>query len=71
MIQVAPNPSQRCSWLIGKNRNGHWVARDEAGRHGGLFVDRTEALRYVMFETARHPQAVIMEPGILELDAKI
>jgi hypothetical protein len=71
MIQVAPASSQRCSWLIGKDRNGHWVVRDQSGQHGGMFVDRAEALHFVMFETARHPQAVSMVPGILELDAKM
>jgi hypothetical protein len=55
-------------FLVGKDRNGHWVVRDQSGLRGGLFVDRAEALKYAMFENGRRPQAVIMVPGILELD---
>ena len=35
---------------------------------GGLFIDRTQALRFAMFENGNRPQAVIMVPGIFELD---
>jgi len=33
-----------------------------------LFVSRAEAIRFAMFESGRRPQAVIMVPGIIELD---
>jgi hypothetical protein len=33
-----------------------------------LFVDRAEAVKFAMFENGNRPQAVIMVPGILELD---
>ena len=33
-----------------------------------MFVDRAEALKFAMFENGKRPQAVIMVPGILELD---
>ena len=55
-------------FLVGKDSHGHWVAKDPSGRRGGLFIDRTEALKYAMFENGRHPQAVIMVPDVLELD---
>ena len=32
------------------------------------FVGRTEALKFAMFENGNRPQAVIMVPGVLELD---
>jgi hypothetical protein len=35
---------------------------------GGLFVDRAEALKFALFENGHRPQAVVMVPGILELD---
>jgi len=41
---------------------------DRRGLCGGLFVNRGEAVRFAMFESGRHPQAVIMAPGVLELD---
>ena len=55
-------------FMIGKNRRGDWVVRDQRGLCGGLFIDRAEALRFAMFENGNRPQAVIMVPGILELD---
>jgi hypothetical protein len=60
-------PLSRSSLLfIGTDSRGHWVVRDQAGLCGGLFVDRSEALRFAMLENGRRPQAVIMVPGILD-----
>jgi hypothetical protein len=53
--------------LIGKNSRGQWVVRSQDGLSGGLFVNRTEALRYALFENGRRTDAVIMVPGCLEL----
>ena len=65
-------PSPSCSrsslFLVGRNSRGNWVVQDQNGLRGGLFVDRAEALKFAMFENGKHPQAVIMVPGILELD---
>jgi hypothetical protein len=66
-----PSPqSSPCSSLfrIGKDSHGHWVVQDQQGLRGGLFVDRAEALKFAMFENGNRPQAVIMVPGVLELD---
>jgi hypothetical protein len=72
MGQYEP-PSSRATSLrrlfrIGKDRHGNWVAQDQQGLCGGLFVDRAEALKFAMYENGNRPQAVIMVPGILELD---
>jgi hypothetical protein len=65
-------PSPSCSnsslFMIGRNSRGNWVVRDQKGLCGGLFVDRAEAVKFAMFENGHRPQAVIMVPGILELD---
>ena len=66
-------PSLSCAkssplFLVGRDSHGHWVARDQGGLRGGLFVDRAEALRFAMFENGNRPQAVVMVPGVLELD---
>ena len=53
---------------IGKDSRGNWVVQDQQGLCGGLFVDRAEALRFALFENGNRPQAVIMVPGVLELD---
>jgi hypothetical protein len=55
-------------FLIGKDSHGNWVAQDRNGLCGGLFVGRAEALKFAMFENGHRPQAVIMVPGVLELD---
>jgi hypothetical protein len=60
--------SKSSTFLIGKNSRGNWVVQDQKGLCGGLFVDRTEALKFAMFESGNRPQAVIMVPGIFELD---
>jgi hypothetical protein len=53
--------------LVGKDRQGRWVVRNEAGTAGGLFIDRAAALHFAMLEIGNRPQAVIMVPGTLEL----
>jgi hypothetical protein len=71
MVKGEP-PSASCSksslFLIGRNSRGKWVVQDQNGLRGGLFVDRAEALKFAMFENGNRPQAVIMVPGILELN---
>jgi hypothetical protein len=52
--------------FIGIDSHGNWVVRDQASVCGGLFVNRSEALRFAMLENGRRPRAVIMVPGILE-----
>jgi hypothetical protein len=55
-------------FLVGQDSHGHWVVQDERGLCGGLFVDRSKAIRFAMDETGRRPQAIRLVPGILELD---
>jgi hypothetical protein len=61
----SPRPPR---FLIGMDSRGRWVAQDQRGLCGGLFVNRAEAVRFAMRETGRRPQAVILVSGILELD---
>jgi hypothetical protein len=72
MAQFKPPSSQSHSksslFYIGKDSRGNWVAQDQKGLRGGLFVDRTEALRYALFENGNEPRAVVMVPGVFELD---
>ena len=63
-----PSTCRAKSFRIGRNSRGNWVVQDQSGLCGGLFVDRAEALKFAMFENGNRPQAVIMVPGILELD---
>lgn len=72
MSHTQPPSLKSCSnssmFQIGRNSRGQWVVQDEKHSCGGLFVNRTQALRYAMFENGHRPQAVIMVPGVLELD---
>ncbi|MGB9043917.1 MAG: hypothetical protein WCC81_15760 [Pseudolabrys sp.] len=72
MKQAEPPSTVPCArslqFLIGKDSRGNWVVQDDRGLCGGLFVNRTEALKFAMFENGNHPQAVIMVPGVFELD---
>jgi hypothetical protein len=61
-------PSRLHLFFIGKDSHNNWVVQDQQHRCGGLFVDRAEALRFALFENGHRPQAVIMVPGIFELD---
>jgi hypothetical protein len=54
--------------FIGQDRCGRWVVRDALSTCGGLFSDRTAAIRFAMYECQRRPQSVIMLPDGLELD---
>ena len=55
-------------FLVGRDKDGHWIARDQGGLRGGLFVDRAEAVKFAMFENGNRPQGVLMIPGVFELD---
>jgi len=72
MKQAEPPSTVPCArslqFLIGRDSRGNWVVQDERGLCGGLFINRTEALKFAMFENGNHPQAVIMVPGVFELD---
>ncbi|HEY1309428.1 MAG TPA: hypothetical protein VGF02_00640 [Pseudolabrys sp.] len=72
MKHAEPPSTASCStasiFLIGRNSRGNWVVQDQQGVRGGLFVARAEALKFAMFENGNRPQAVVMVPGVLELD---
>ena len=55
-------------FLIGKNGRGNWVARDQRGLRGGLFVSRAAALKYALFENGNRPHLVVTIPGNFDLD---
>jgi hypothetical protein len=55
-------------YMIGRDGQGRWVVQDQSGLHGGLFINRAEALKFALFENGHRPQAVVMVPGILELN---
>lgn len=66
-IRAADAATYSCLF-IGQDRIGHWVVKDAQSLCGGLFANRTEAIRFAMYECQRRPQSVIMLPDGLELD---
>lgn len=54
--------------LIGKNSRGNWVAQEQHGLYGGLFVNRAQAVKYALFENGHHPETIIETAREIELD---
>jgi hypothetical protein len=54
--------------FIGKNSRGNWVAQEQSGLYGGLFVSRAQAVKYALFENGHHPETIVELSRELELD---
>jgi hypothetical protein len=70
LAQDTEPPSRRANplFMIGQDSRGHWVVSDQTGDRGGLFVNRTEALRYIRSENENHRCPTVTVAGVLELD---
>jgi hypothetical protein len=67
---VEPPSSSSASTIvfIGRNSRGNWVAQEQNGLYGGLFVNRAQAIRYALFENGHHPETIIELKRAIELD---
>jgi hypothetical protein len=54
--------------FIGRNRRGNWVAQEQNGLYGGLFVNRAQAVKYALFENGHHPETIVELALEIELD---
>jgi hypothetical protein len=54
--------------FIGKNSRGNWVAQQQNGLYGGLFVNRAQAIKYALFENGHHPETIVELSREIELD---
>ncbi|WP_312017110.1 hypothetical protein [Bradyrhizobium jicamae] len=54
--------------FIGRNRRGQWVAQEQNGLYGGLFVNRAQAVKYALFENGQHPEMLVELSREIELD---
>jgi hypothetical protein len=54
--------------FIGRNNRGNWVAQEQNGLYGGLFVNRAQAIRYALFENGHHPETIVELKRAIELD---
>jgi hypothetical protein len=57
--------------FIGKNSRGNWIARQQNGLYGGLFVNRAQAVKYALFENGGHPETIIELSREIELDMDV
>ncbi|MGF6426474.1 MULTISPECIES: hypothetical protein [Bradyrhizobium] len=56
--------------FIGRNHRGQWVAQQQNGLYGGLFVNRAQAVKYALFENGRHPEMIVELSREIELDMR-
>jgi hypothetical protein len=54
--------------FIGRNSRGNWIAQEQNGRYGGLFVNRAQAIKYALSENGRHPETIVELSREIELD---
>jgi len=54
--------------FIGRNSRGQWVAQEQNGLYGGLFVNQAQALKYALFENGHHPETIVELSREIELD---
>ncbi|WP_051379350.1 hypothetical protein [Bradyrhizobium murdochi] len=70
-MKLVEPPSYRAAStivFIGRNRRGQWVAQEQSGLYGGLFVNRAQALKYALFENGHHPETIIELSREIELN---
>ena len=56
--------------FIGRDRRGNWIAREQNGLFGGLFVNRAQAIKYALFENGHHPETIVELAREIELDMR-
>jgi hypothetical protein len=54
--------------FVGQNGRGQWVAQEQNGLYGGLFVNRAQAVKYALFENGNHPETIVELSRKIELD---
>ena len=54
--------------FIGRDKCGRWVAQEQNGLYGGLFVNRAQAIKYALFENGRHPETIVELSREIELE---
>ena len=68
LVEPPSCSSQSAIVFIGRNSRGNWVAQEQNGLYGGLFVHRTQAIKYALFENGRHPETIVELSREIELD---
>lgn len=48
LVEFPPCNRAASTILVGTNRRGNWVAREQNGTFGGLFMNRAQAFKYAL-----------------------
>jgi hypothetical protein len=56
--------------FIGRNGRGNWIAREQNGLFGGLFINRAQAFKYAQLENGHHPETIVEVSRQIELIAR-
>ena len=54
--------------FVGQNHKGQWVAQEQNGLYGGLFVNRSQAIKFALAENGHHADAIVELSRKIELD---
>lgn len=54
-------------FVVGRDGEGHWIARDEEGVTGGVFADRHSAVRFAAMESGHRAGAIRFAPPTMRL----
>ena len=54
-------------FVVGRDGDGHWIARDEQGLTGGVFADRNAAVRFAAMERDPRAGAIRFAPPSVRL----
>lgn len=68
MVESPSVASDHNRVLIGKDSRGRWVAREQHGRFGGLFLDRAQAVKYALRETGHDLRSIVDVPQQIAID---
>ncbi|WP_342723896.1 hypothetical protein AAFG07_33095 [Bradyrhizobium sp. B097] len=64
-----PSSSRSASVVfVGRNRHGRWVAWEQNGRFGGLFVNRAAAFKFALLKNGHYPENIVELPPEIELE---
>jgi hypothetical protein len=72
-VKLVEPPSCSCPStvvFIGRNGRGQWVAQEQNGLFGGLFVNRAQAVKYALFENGHHLETIVELSRGIELDMR-
>lgn len=60
LISEPPSTSHR--FLVGRDDEGRWIARDECGSTGGVFADKASAIHFAETESDHRAGCVSLAP---------